>query len=101
MDSDKQLDSAKASSIEVRTTTDRVDHASEKPERRLSHSTDASKNSGKKTAEKRADDRASPDAAEQPAKKMKRGKYISRAWYNDLSPGHLKSPVRPLTLAHY
>ncbi|CRK15719.1 hypothetical protein BN1723_010769 [Verticillium longisporum] len=79
MDSDKQLDSAKASSIEVRTTTDRVDHASEKPERRLSHSTDASKNSGKKTAEKRADDRASPDAAEQPAKKMKRGKYISRA----------------------
>ncbi|KAG7142776.1 Patulin cluster transcription factor patL like protein [Verticillium longisporum] len=73
MDSDKQLDSAKASSIEVRTTTDRVDHASEKPERRLSHSTDASKNSGKKTAEKRADDRASPDAAEQPAKKMKRG----------------------------
>ncbi|KAG7144249.1 Transcriptional activator protein acu-15 like [Verticillium longisporum] len=79
MDSDKQLDSAKASSIEVMTTTDRVDHASEKPERRLSHSTEASKNSGKKTAEKRADDQASPDAAEQPAKKMKRGKYISRA----------------------
>ncbi|KAG7138785.1 hypothetical protein HYQ45_004111 [Verticillium longisporum] len=58
MDSDKQLDSAKASSIEVMTTTDRVDHASEKPERRLSHSTEASKNSGKKTAEKRADDQA-------------------------------------------
>ncbi|EEY23064.1 conserved hypothetical protein [Verticillium alfalfae VaMs.102] len=79
MDSDKQQDSAKASSIEVMTTTDRVDHGSEKPERRLSHSTDASKNSNKKTAEKRADDRASPDSAEQPAKKMKRGKYISRA----------------------
>ncbi|RNJ60324.1 hypothetical protein D7B24_008706 [Verticillium nonalfalfae] len=79
MDSDKQQDSAKASSIEVMTTTDRVDHGSKKPERRLSHSTDASKNSNKKSAEKRADDRASPDSAEQPAKKMKRGKYISRA----------------------
>jgi hypothetical protein len=55
---------------------------SEKAERRPSHSTSVD-GSGRKKGDKRSNDGTSPEPSEAGAKKMKRGKYISRAWYVD------------------
>lgn len=75
-------DRADSDCVEVAQVGGDRGHDGGKGERRSSHSASVDE-SGKKKGDKRTNEGTSPEPSESGAKKMKRGKYISRAWYVD------------------